>query len=41
MERAHLSKTKQKVSVSLNHDEKKSQPETVLVMQGGGSLGGV
>jgi len=39
MEKAHLSKTKQKVSLSFNHDEKKSQPETVLVMQGGGSLG--
>ncbi len=39
MEKAHLSKIKQKVSLSLNHDEKKSQPETVLVMHGGGSLG--
>ncbi len=39
MEKAYLSKTKQKVSLSFNHDEKKSQLETVLVMQGGGSLG--
>jgi len=39
MEKDHLSKIKQKVSLSFNHDEKKSQPETVLIMQGGGSLG--
>ena len=39
MEKAQLSKIEQKVSLSLNHDENKSQLETVLVMQGGGSLG--